>query len=487
MVLSEVVPIRENLSRPVPTGGLPTFDGRSPGTPESAWQHARLADAAPLDMDGVDRLLVVSAHPDDETLGAAGLIRTLAGRGAEVTVLVASDGEGSHPDSTTHSPARIGHRRRREMRSALDHLAPAAEIRWLGLPDGSLTDRLAELVDAVRPAVVEAGGSGTGTSPDLSRPGRRTLIAAPWSDDGHPDHEAVARAVGKAAEGTGARIVEFPVWAWHWAAPADPRLDRSRLAVLHLDEPRIAVKRLAIAEHHSQIEAIGPGPGDRPVLTADFLEHFHRSYEVFLPVRPSLDRDYFDRLYAGSGDPWRLGAHWYESRKRDLTIAALTRPRFRSAFEPGCATGLLTERLADRCDWLLAGDVSVAAVETARHRVAGRRHVEVERLAVPSDWPDDERFDLVVLSELGYYCGRADLSRLIARAAGSLAPDGILLACHWRHRAPDYPLTGDQVHAALVAESGLALAVSHLEEDFRLDVFTTPGAPSVAAAEGILG
>jgi hypothetical protein len=118
--------------------------------------------------------------------------------------------------------------------------------------------------------------------------------------------------------------------------------------------------------------------------------------------------------------------------------------------------------------------------------MSGHPHVDVRRAAVPSQWPGGE-FDLVVLSEVGYYCDRSDLSRLVDRTVGSLAPDGVVVACHWRHHAPGYPLTGDQVHAALIAESGLRVAVAHLEEDFRLDVLTPPGTPSVARWAGVLG
>jgi hypothetical protein len=76
---------------------------------------------------------------------------------------------------------------------------------------------------------------------------------------------------------------------------------------------------------------------------------------------------------------------------------------------------------------------------------------------------------------------------LIARTVDSLTPDGIVVACHWRRRAPDHPLTGDQVHAALAAESCVRIAAGHTEADFRLDVLTRPDAPSVAEAEGLLG
>ncbi len=56
---------------------------------------------------------------------------------------------------------------------------------------------------------------------------------------------------------------------------------------------------------------------------------------------------YFDDLYRQSDDPWKLREGWYERRKRSLTLALLPRPRYRNAFEPGCANGELTRRAGD--------------------------------------------------------------------------------------------------------------------------------------------
>ncbi len=122
----------------------------------------------------------------------------------------------------------------------------------------------------------------------------------------------------------------------------------------------------------------------------------------------------------------------------------------------------------------------------ARRRLAGRSGVEFAQLRVPQEWPVGS-FDLVVLSEVGYYCGPADLSALIAAAASSLTADGVLLACHWRHPVAEYPTSGDHVHERLREESGLVVLAEHLEEDFRLDVLVRPPAVSVARRTGLLG
>lgn len=159
------------------------------------------------------------------------------------------------------------------------------------------------------------------------------------------------------------------------------------------------------------------------------------------------DPDYFERLYRGDADPWGFEDRWYEQRKYALTLAALPDARYGRAFEPGCANGALTERLATRCDTLLAYERVGAAADRARRRMAGAAGVVVEQRVIPDEWPA-ELFDLVVLSEVGYYFDGADWDRLYASVTASLAPGGVLVAVHWRGPT-DYPLAGDEVHRRL--------------------------------------
>lgn len=131
----------------------------------------------------------------------------------------------------------------------------------------------------------------------------------------------------------------------------------------------------------------------------------------------TLPDRYFAALYDGSSDPWGFDHRWYEERKRALTLAALPELRYRTAFEPGCSTGMLTRSLADRCDSLLATDVSEVALAVAAERLADLPHVRLARSALPAGWPEGE-FDLVVVSEVLYYLGRQDLASVAARPSG---------------------------------------------------------------------
>ena len=203
----------------------------------------------------------------------------------------------------------------------------------------------------------------------------------------------------------------------------------------------------------------------------------------------TLPESYFDGVYADTPDPWGFTDRWYEERKRAVTLAALPERRYAKAFEPGCSIGVLTRQLADRCDELLATDVSAAALSVATGRLSDVAHVRLEHRALPAGWPDGQ-FDLVVLSELLYYLSDDDLHAVAARAVAAVAPGGTLLAVHWRHQVADYPQTGDAAQQAVAgaADGHLVSTVQHLEADFALSVHVRArrgeGA-SVAAQEGL--
>jgi len=162
---------------------------------------------------------------------------------------------------------------------------------------------------------------------------------------------------------------------------------------------------------------------------------------------------YFDSLFEGSDDPWQFRRRWYEQRKRALTLACLPHARYAAAYEPGCANGELSAALAERCDRLLISDGAEAAVGLARKRVASQPHVEVVCAWVPDDWPN-ETFDLIVISEFGYYLSVDSLAGLAERVLATLRPDGVVLACHWRRPIEGCNWAGDAVHDALAQRFG---------------------------------
>jgi SAM-dependent methyltransferase len=254
------------------------------------------------------------------------------------------------------------------------------------------------------------------------------------------------------------RFVEYPIWMWHWSDPGEAPW--KNLVSLPAGEAKLR----ALDEYRSQTE------GDRPVLRDDFLENFRGGVELLIEDAGALPGDYFDATYERNDDPWGLETRWYEERKRALTLAALPDQRFRHVLEIGCGIGVLTAELAHRADHLLAVDVSTAAVERARQRLANVPHVRVQ-VADVADAVPAGTFDLVVLSEVGYYFDRPTLERVLADLHARLAPGGTLLVCHWRHPVEAYPLTGDEVHRVLRRTTDLSPLVEHREKDLLLDVY----------------
>jgi predicted TPR repeat methyltransferase len=186
----------------------------------------------------------------------------------------------------------------------------------------------------------------------------------------------------------------------------------------------------------------------------------------------SLPPSYFDKLYSDDPDPWKFETSEYEANKYAATIAALPKQRYRSAFEIGGSIGVLTEKLAQRCDSLLSVDVSKLAQDKAIARCKHLPQVRFEIMSVPEQYPD-EMFDLTLVSEVGYYLCWEDLKKAQQLILQHLEPGGHLLLVHWTLYAKDYPLSGDEVHDSFLelTPTKLRHLRSQREEQYRLDLF----------------
>lgn len=198
----------------------------------------------------------------------------------------------------------------------------------------------------------------------------------------------------------------------------------------------------------------------------------------------STSPSYFDAMFDASDDPWRFKSRWYEARKRALTLACLPAQRYARAFEPGCAIGELSAALAERCDHLLATDGSSRALALARQRLADSPQVELRQAWLPQDWPTGH-FNLIVISELGYFLDSDALDTLAAQARAALEPGGTVLACHWRRPIEGCSLDGDAVHRLLAERLGLPTLVQVQDDDLRLDVWSDDPR-SIAQREGFV-
>ncbi len=203
-----------------------------------SWGSAPLLE---LDRDGqpCERLVVVAAHPDDECLGAGGLIASAHRGGLAIYLVLLTAGEAALTDGSRHALATL---RLEEMRCAVEVLAPGTPVVFWGATDG----RLAECEQQVAASLVELVG-----------PGERTVVVAPWRDDGHPDHDAAGRAAAHACAVSGARLLEMPIRLWLDRDPADAPW--SQMVRLELDDEVRARKAEAIGCHASQMspEQIG--------------------------------------------------------------------------------------------------------------------------------------------------------------------------------------------------------------------------------------
>lgn len=197
----------------------------------------------------------------------------------------------------------------------------------------------------------------------------------------------------------------------------------------------------------------------------------------------ATDAAYFDALYASTDDPWHMATRWYEARKRAILDAMLPKRRYARIFEPGCANGVFSEWLAQRCDDLVASDLNARAVDAARRRLACYPGVTVVQGGLPADMPDG-RFDLIVVGELGYYFHENVWASVVARLCERLAPDGAILACHWKHPFDARRIETAVVHEAFSKRSALHRQCLHDEPDFLAELWSLSDV-SVAESEGL--
>lgn len=414
--------------------------------PDWALESRRLP---PLRLSG-GRVVVVSAHPDDETLGAGGFITALQRAGADLSFVVASDGEAAFPHLDRPARADLAQLRRREMSEALRLLGIAdREPVWLGFPDSALPR--AELADALAPHLAGAD-----------------VCIVPWPNDPHPDHAAAGLAARDAA-GADSEIWAYPIWTWVWEPPSRTPLPWHTAACHRLSDAERAAKERAIRAFGSQV---GPGPaGSPPVVDAAALAHFCQGVEVLfrLPGPSSTPPERFESLYRHSPDPWSTASSVYERRKRRITLDSLPRSRYDRALDAGCGTGVLTAELADRCGRVVAFDGAEGALQAAGRVTAGRDNVSLTRLLLPGPLPAGP-FDLVVFSEVLYYLNAGDLESTIDATEAVVAPGADLVAVDWRPVTPDAPRDADAAHRQLCDRSGWETLVEHRERQFVLHV-----------------
>jgi len=236
----------------------PIADGGTPLDMWLGWQHSFV----PLNLVACQGITIISPHPDDETLGLGATVAMLCAAGVDVQVVSVTDGGAACPGLDDAERARLETTRRNEVRRSLELLGAGEPVR-LGMPDGELRRHEVSLTESIT-ALLAGFPAGR-------------WCAATWRGDGHPDHEAVGRAAAKAATDTGAVLVEYPVWMWHWARPGDPAVPWQRARRIELNADALESKMLAAQCFPSQTR---PTPNGDPVLPPAVIQRLLAVGEV---------------------------------------------------------------------------------------------------------------------------------------------------------------------------------------------------------------
>ena len=263
-------------------------------------------------MTSADRVLVVSPHPDDESIACSGLIQHALEAGAQVRVLWMTAGDHNIVGpplfwrKVAVTPAQfrdIGHKRMQEATAAARVLGLGPEdLIFLGYPDSGLSDIFMNVwmtkpyrsgltnvtsVPYAESAVDGQPQTATNLLTDVEQvmtTFRPTIVAYPNLIDNHPDHQATELFVAAALADLhlSPRCLEYVVHITGWPrplryapfvdayAPPAARVLGLRQEVIHLTSAEVGVKTRAIKAHASEL---------LPFAT---LVAFARRTEVFL-------------------------------------------------------------------------------------------------------------------------------------------------------------------------------------------------------------
>lgn len=196
--------------------------------------------------DELERVLVVTAHPDDVDFGAAGTVATLVDAGVQVSYCIVTDGDAGGFDPAVPRTDIPGIRRAEQTAAAKE--VGVTDLTFLGYPDGRLEPTLdlrrdiARVIRQVRP--------------------RRVITQSPernWSRiyASHPDHLAAGEATLCAVYPDARNPFAFPelLDEGHEAWSVDEVLLMAAPAVdVYVDISAVIDRKIAaLLRHESQI------------------------------------------------------------------------------------------------------------------------------------------------------------------------------------------------------------------------------------------
>lgn len=284
-------------------------------------------------------LMVFAPHPDDETLGCAGILHQALKRGERVKVVIFTNGDGfpAAASLVTRKPVdglqsgdfrELARFRQLQSKAAIEALGGTLEdLVFLGYPDSALiqvyrnrgsdptrqrftgmsatygaakADYRTAVRGAAAPYLYDEVLADVASLLIAHRP-RRVCVTA--EADRHPDHQAAFRFVKDGLEKTGVRaeldtylIHGGPQWPWPATAtpeapyeahevkgvriPQEMAWPPPRRVRLTLEEVRVKAKAIAAQASHLLPDAPAAMQEERA-----YLESFLKSEEVFWPAR----------------------------------------------------------------------------------------------------------------------------------------------------------------------------------------------------------
>jgi len=252
-----------------------------------------------------DRILIVSPHPDDESLGCAGLIRRAVARGSEVHVAILTNGEAFREsamweqrkiDLSADDLREYARTRRSESEEATSSLGvPRQHLHFLNYPDRGLAALFDENWSAPVPprlrqngAVLTPVGPNTGDAlthdlAELIFQIRPTHIYVTHPLDDHVDHAFAFAFVQAAMLQTGAHQPVLRTYMIHrgdWPIPQGYEPSEPLRPQFGFADRALFTLPLIAEEELEKERAIGKYATQLPIL-GRFMRSFIRTNELF--------------------------------------------------------------------------------------------------------------------------------------------------------------------------------------------------------------
>lgn len=198
-----------------------------------------------------------------------------------------------------------------------------------------------------------------------------------------------------------------------------------------------------------------------------------RSAAEKLKAHRSLARAYFELVYLKKHAAYRDSNPDYE-KQRDFAFSVLDESGFASGLEVGCGEGFTTGRVAERCERVVATDVSGIALKRARERNSHLAGVEYRQHDLVNDTLDGQ-YDYVFVAEVLYYVTLEQLPGAVEELASCVRPGGTLHLLH--HRATgedgvgiDKAFGARTIHDAFADRDDMTVVADNYDDYDRLRV-----------------